>query len=350
MAATGTAPQAPDAVDALTHINNIVTRFCESQMFFTACSLGVFEALAVQPASSTDLAQRLGVHPDPCERLLIGLHQMGLLQRQNGHFLNAPSAAYLTAQSGVPLEALSMWGSLFRQSWNCLGDAVRENSPRWQQAFGATAQETFANLYQDPAALRRFCDLMNAYSIPQGRILADEYNFKPHRCILDVAGGPGGLIIEVGRRHPHLQGIVMDLPPVCEVATEHIAAAGLSDRYTAQFADLFAGPYPTGADVISLSWVLHDWSDDSCNKILRNCHQALPTGGTLLITESVLNEDRSGTPFAVLMSLHMLVLCEPGARERTAEEYRTLLEQNGFRMESLMRLPAPRDLIVAKKV
>lgn len=98
-----------------------------------------------------------------------------------------------------------------------------------------------------------------------------------------------------------------------------------------------------------MSWVLHDWSDETCRKILRNCYDALPSGGALLITESVLNEDLSGPPFAVLMSLHMLVVCEPGAKERSESQYRSLLEETGFRLESLVRLQAPRDLIVARK-
>ena len=45
----------------------------------------------------------------------------------------------------------------------------------------------------------------------------------------------------------------------------------------------------------------------------------------------------------------MLLCCEPGARERSAAEYRSLLEDAGFRQVELMRLDAPRDVIVARK-
>lgn len=106
---------------------------------------------------------------------------------------------------------------------------------------------------------------------------------------------------------------------------------------------------PKRANAVALSWVLHDWNDENCRRILRNCYDALPAGGALLINESVLNDDRSGTDFGVLMSLHMLVLCEPGARERTEAEYRGLLEETGFEVEKLVRLAAPRDLLVARK-
>jgi hypothetical protein len=167
--------------------------------------------------------------------------------------------------------------------------------------------------------------------------------------VLDVAGGPGALSIQIGLKYPHLRGIIMDLPPVCKVAEEYIQANGLTDRFTTQAADLFTGPYPSGVDAITLGWILHDWSDDSCRKILRNCFDTLSSQGMLLIIESVLNNDLSGTQFAVLMSLHMLVVCEPGAKERTEGEYQSLLEESGFRDMEVIRLNAPRDLIVARK-
>jgi len=348
-AATSPKLERPRPIEALNRLNDIVSRYCESQVLITACQLGVFDQLHAGPATAAQLAVRLNVNADACQRLLSGLAQLDLVQRDNEHFQNSPVGEFLTSSSSASLAGLAGW-NIFYPMWGALPDAIREFGPRWQQAHGTTAEQIFANLYKDPQSLRRFAALMSAYSLPQGQILAETFDFSGCNCILDVAGGPGELIIQIGKRHPHIKGIVMDLPPVCEVADEHIAAAGLSDRFRSEFADLLAGPYPAGADVIALSWVLHDWSDETCRKILRNCYDALPSGGALLITESVLNEDLSGTPFAVLMSLHMLVVCEPGAKERSESQYRTLLEETGFHQEALIRLAAPRDLIVATRV
>lgn len=341
---------APDTVEALNRLNEIVTRYCESEMFFAACELGIFERLNGGAATPDELARDLKVHPEACWRLLVGLAHLGLLEQQGERFANTLLSTQATSQAAAPLEPLTIWGGMFAPAWRHLSGAVRECSPRWEQAFGATQQETFANLYRNPEALRRFCGLMSAYSIPQGKLLAETYDFTPHQCVLDVAGGQGGLIIEAGRRYPHLRGIVMDMPPVCALADEAIAAAGLTGRFRSEPRDLFAGPYPEGADAICLGWILHDWNDEHCRQILRNCHDALPDGGMLLITESVLNPDRTGTRFGVLMSLHMLLFCEPGARERTEAEYATLLQETGFHLEKLVRMDAPRDLIIARRV
>jgi len=347
-AAPGIRP-APSALDALNYFNGVVTRYCESQMFFAACNLGVFEQLAAGPATAEELAQKLKVHPDACHRLLVGLAQMGLLHRDADDFSNSDLAHYVSGTTSLPLAPLTAWGNLFYPVWGHLDDAVREYGPRWHQTFGASQEDTFANVYKNPEALRNFCGLMSAYSVPQGTLIAEVFDFSPYHCVLDVAGGVGGLIIEIGKRHAHMNGIVMDLPPVCALADEAIEAAGLTTRYRSEVADLFTGPYPSGGDVISLSWVLHDWNDAHCLQILRHCYNALPSGGALLITESVLADDRSGTPFGVAMSLHMLLLCEPGARERTEDEYRTLLEESGFEMVKVVRLNAPRDLLIARK-
>jgi hypothetical protein len=349
--ATGSAVEsAPDAVEALNHLNEIATRYCESQMVFAGCSLGIFEELANGPASAEELAQRRGFHAEAGRRLLIALSGIGVLTRKGDRFANSGFAEYLAAGAGVPMFPLMPGWKQFYPMWGNLDDAVRECSPRWQQTFGATQADVFANVYKDPAALRGFCGLMSAYSIPQGQLLAHEVDFSRHECVLDVAGGAGGLIVGAGKRYPNLRGIVMDMPPVCEVADETFRAAGLAGRFVSRPADLFEGPYPEGADVITLGWILHDWNDDHCRQILRNCHAALPPGGTLIICESILNPDGSGSPFATLMSLHMLVVCEPGARERTEGEYAELLHSTGFEIERLVRPGAPRDFLIARKI
>ncbi|PWT83003.1 MAG: hypothetical protein C5B57_07665 [Blastocatellia bacterium] len=153
----------------------------------------------------------------------------------------------------------------------------------------------------------------------------------------------------IGLRYPHLRGIITDMEPVCIVAREQIEATGLGDRFTAVAADLMEGPYPQGADVILLGHILHDWSDDTCRRILHHCATALPSGGALLISESVLANDFSGSTVARIKDLLMLVANEPGAREWSESEYESLLNETGFQFSHVVRPDAPRDLLVARK-
>jgi hypothetical protein len=253
-----------------------------------------------------------------------------------------------SSASSVNLGAIAKVNPFYHMFEHLTG-ALREYSPRWQQALGTTPQDAFGTLYADPVRLREFADLMNAISVPQGRLIAEVVDFAPYRCILDVAGGPGGQSIEIGLQHPHLRGVIMDMEPVCVVAQEQIAAKGLSSRFTAVPGDLMTGPYPSGADVILLGHILHDWSDETCLRILRHSAAALPDGGLLLVSESVLSEDFAGRQSANVKDLIMLIANEPGARERTLGEYQDFLERTGFDFVDVIRFEAPRDLIVARK-
>jgi len=319
-----------------------------SQAFVSAHDLGLFDALTPEPASIEEIARQIDIRPVACRRLLTLLVSLGFVERDGDRFRNSEIGELCSSRSTVKLGATSRINPFYAMSAH-LTDALREYSPRWQQTLGVTAADAFAALYADPAGLREFADLMNAISVPQGRLIAERLDFAPYSCIMDVAGGPGGQSIAIGVRHPHLRGIITDLEPVCVVARENIAASGLADRFAAVAADLIAGPYPAGADVILLGHILHDWSDEVCDRILRNCAAALPVGGTLLISESVLHEDFSGSTLTHVKDLLMLLANEPGARERSESEYRGLLDAAGFEITNLLRLDAPRDLLVARK-
>jgi O-methyltransferase domain/Dimerisation domain len=338
-----------DSVDALNRILDISTAFWKSQTFSAACQLGVFEALGEAPATPEDLARRLGVNPLACRRLLVPLRELGLLEQKADQFQNSELGNFCTSTSPVPLEAAST-STFFYHMWEFLPDAVREYSPRWQQVLGAVPDKAFGALYADPKRLRRFTEWLDAFGTPQGQVLADVIDLSTHHCILDVAGGPGSISIQIGLKHRHLRGMVMDIAPVCAIAREHIQRKNIADRFTAVASDLFAGPYPEGADVILLASVLHDWNEPECQVILRNCFEALPGGGLLLVVEKVLNEDFSGARLDDLMQdLHMLLVSRPGARERTEPEYASLLLGAGFECLELKRLAAPRDVILARK-
>ena len=142
-----------------------------------------------------DLSGKLDIHPQGCARLLVVLRNLGLVDRDGELSSNTEVGCYRTSQSSVPMEVFSMWGNPFHHMWEFLPDALREYSPRWQQAVGTTADQVFAALYEDPARLKRFIHLMYANSAPQGMEMAERFDFKPYQCVLYVAGGSGGMAI-----------------------------------------------------------------------------------------------------------------------------------------------------------
>jgi O-methyltransferase domain/Dimerisation domain len=335
-------------VEALNYLADLITSYVAPQAFTAAVKLGVFEELAMGAARPEEIAERIKIHPQGCRRLLSALRVLGLVESDGDQYRNSAIGQYCSSQSSVNLGPIIGFTEPFYHMFEFLPDALREYSPRWQQALGTSQKDVFGALYEDPARIRQFAAFMETLSAPQGQVIADTFDFAPYHCIMDAAGGPGGQAIEIGRRHPHLHGIIMDMAPVCPVAEENIAAAGLSSRFRAVPGDLF-GEFPKGADIVLLGHILHDWSDESCHKILANAADALPSGGALLISESVLAPDYAGSRFTLMKDIAMLVACESGARERTEAEYRGLMEPRGFEFMQTIRLNAPRDLIVARR-
>ncbi|MFZ1177143.1 MAG: methyltransferase, partial [Mycobacterium sp.] len=75
--------------------------------------------------------------------------------------------------------------------------------------------------------------------------------------------------------------------------------------------------------------IIHDWDDDPSVQILRNVRSAAAAGATLLLVEAVIPEDDGGST-AKWTDMEMLII--NNGRERTAGEYRRLLDQAGFQM------------------
>ena len=128
---------------------------------------------------------------------------------------------------------------------------------------------------------------------------------------------------------------------------------GKADRARAEFIRLQCelATLPDDHDVILLSHVLHSFNEAHNHDILRKCYQALPSNGTLVISELLVDDDKTGPAPAALMSLTMLVGAEPGARNYTGAEYHAWLTAAGFHHIEVRRVQAPgaNGIVIAHK-
>ena len=102
---------------------------------------------------------------------------------------------------------------------------------------------------------------------------------------------------------------------------------------------------PRGADLQVLKFILHDWTDEECVRILANCRKALEPGGRVLIVEMLVPPEIR-PDFVMLMDLNMLVVT--GGRERTEEEFGRILSQAGFRLARVTPTMSPFFLLEAR--
>lgn len=81
-----------------------------------------------------------------------------------------------------------------------------------------------------------------------------------------------------------------------------------------------------------MQWILHDWSDEKCLKLLKNCYNAIPDDGKVIILETVLSiipENNAAWKFASQSDVLMMTQ-NPGGKERTEQEFMDLATGAGF--------------------
>ncbi|KAI3862897.1 hypothetical protein MKX03_014853 [Papaver bracteatum] len=112
--------------------------------------------------------------------------------------------------------------------------------------------------------------------------------FNGVESLVDVGGGTGTLIAEIVKANPHIRGINFDLPHVVATAPEQQGIEHVGG-------DMFV--HIVEADAVIMKWIMHDWTDEDCVKILRNCHKAIAKNknGKVIIVDCVLRPDADGS-------------------------------------------------------
>lgn len=77
---------------------------------------------------------------------------------------------------------------------------------------------------------------------------------------------------------------------------------------------------------------MHDWEDDKCIQILRNCREAVPKDkGKVIIVDAVVEEDKNNKLEYVKLMFDMAMMAHTiNGKERTAKEWAYVLTQSGF--------------------
>jgi acetylserotonin N-methyltransferase len=293
------------------------------------------------------LTKTLNANNDALERILDACVGLQLLSREGEEYRNTPVATtYLCKASPDRLTDYINYSNKFLwKLWGNLEDAIREGTNRWYQTFGLEGS-IFENFFKTDDARREFLLSMHGYGLVSSPDVAGAFDLSRFSRLVDLGGATGHLAIAICERFPGITATVLDLPEVCPLAREVIAASPLADRIAVIPGDFFAGELPDG-DLFALARVLHDWAESKVLKLLSRIFDRLPSGGAVLIGEKMIDEDRAGPKWAQMQNLGMLLYCE--GKERTLTEYKALLHRVGFAEVSGVTTPTPLDAILALK-
>jgi predicted O-methyltransferase YrrM len=216
----------------------------------------------------------------------------------------------------------------------------------WQaKSDGADWHESM----KDESFAQSFTELMNCRGIAFGQKLAAALTpqLENRQHLLDIGGGSGIYSATMVARHPHLRATVLEQPPVDALARREIERLGLSDRVCVASADMFRDPWPTDADIILLSNVLHDWDATEAKQIVARAAEALLPGGLIIVHGAIINAEKTGPlPVAEYSALLMNITQGKCYSER---EYADFLRPHGFETQPYQGTCGDRGFLTAQK-
>jgi SAM-dependent methyltransferase len=309
--------------------------FMVSKTLFAAIELGVFAAVGPDGATSAEIGERCSIPQRSARAITDLMVDAGLLVRDGDRLRNAPDAeAFLAGRGPFDLRPLSRyWDTVSYPTWARAATAFRT-----RQGVRGDLDEEQAEAYESAVAL---------VTAETAADLAREYDFGPHRRILDVGGGLGTFLKPILQRHAHLTATLVELPDVAALVAQQTATGPLAARLEAVGADFFTDPLPTGHDAILAANVVHLFDPERIVELLRRLREVVSPDGRLLLVDWW-RTDAVPHPAARFGAGEFLMIS--GGDLYQVDEVAQWLGETGWRFVGLQALPPPSGVIVAEPV
>lgn len=304
-----------------------------ARLTYVAAKLKLSDLLKDGPRTAEQLATATSVQPPALYRVLRALASVGIFEEiKGGRFKLTPLAA--TLQTGVP-GSLQAWTLMINEkytwdSWEELLHGIKTHEIPFVKAHGMMP---FEYLERHPEDLAVFGESMTSLSGTENPAIASAYPFSKIGTLVDVGGGHGSLLATILRANPKLHGVLFDQASVIARAQQdqHVTAAGINERCTLKAGNFFE-EVPAGGDAYIMKYILHDWNDEQCVNILRNCRAAMNQKGRVLVVDNVIPPGNDPS-WGKLLDIQMLII---GGRERTKKEFAAMFAEAGLKMTRIV--------------
>jgi cyclopropane fatty-acyl-phospholipid synthase-like methyltransferase len=316
-------------------IMRVASGFMTAKYLFVASEVGLFAGLADGPLGLDDLARRLGLPRHTTRILADALVTLGLVERRDDRYENAPaSAVSLAGRTATDLRPL-------------LRFLDQLNYPLWQQLEAAVRTAAVARGELTAEQQQIYSEGVEALTAGTARALATRYDFRPHRRLLDLGGGTGSFLLTVLGQAPHLAGTLFDAPAVAAIARQRLAATSVAGRVEIIGGDFFRDPIPEGHDVVLVANVLHLFGPERNRVLLRQLRGRTTDGGRLLLVDLWTDATHTQPPFAALMAGQFLLHSSEGD-VYSVDEAASWLGDTGWQLVEEQALTGTWSLLVAE--
>lgn len=293
---------------------------------YTAAQLKIPDLLATGARSSDEVARETGSDANATYRLMRSLASAGVLAEtaERRFELTELGETLVSDAPGSMRDWVLFSGSSnYVDAWQDLLATVRTGEPAWDRARGIPF---FDYLGEHPDEAAVFNRAMTSLSSWEVEAVLEDFDFGEFEVLVDIGGGEGSFLASILKTTPESRGVIFDQPGTIVGTPSFLAQECLSARCEVVAGDFFES-VPAGGDAYLLKYIVHDWDDEAAIKILTNCRRAMTADARILLFETVI-PGPDEPHYAKLQDLEMLVLL--GSRERTVDDYRSLLERAGL--------------------
>lgn len=308
-----------------------------AQYLMVANEVGIFEALADEELSLDELVARTEL-PERSVRIVSdALVALGYLEKGDGRYRNTPvTFTFLSGCTPADLRPyVRMAHRVEYARWGDFEDVVR--------AGGRAGVDVFQTPSEQQHILSEGIAAMTG---PAAMQLAETYDFGRFNRLLDVGGGAGFHLQAVLDRYPDLGGTLFELQPVAALARYRLAAFVDAGRAEVVDGDIFDDPLPSGHDVVLLCHIIHLFTPDRIETLLRRIRDRVEAGAHLLLVDFWTNAERTEPTGAVLSAGIFYGIS--GGDVYSVEEAEAWLARTGWTVVGHRPLAGPQSLIEAE--
>ncbi|KAE9615111.1 hypothetical protein Lal_00048475 [Lupinus albus] len=329
-------------LQAQSHIWNHIFSFINSMSLKCAVDLGIPDVIHNygQPMPLSKLIASLSIPPSKTcfiYRLMRILIHSNFFSEQNVTEKNELEVEYVLTDASILLLKdnpfsmrpflNAMLDPILTKPWYDLSAWLENDDPTPFEKKHGMALWDYAGHH--PNLNHFFNDAMECDAPFVSSVLIEKYKetFKGFESLVDVGGGTGDVAKAIASSFPQLECVVFDLPHV-------VTGSQGSDNLKYVGGNMFEAIPPT--DVILLKWILHDWNDEECVKILKKCREAITSKGKyvgkVIIIDIVIseNEKRGDKSLETQLFFDMLMMVLVSGRERNEKEWAKLIFSSGF--------------------
>jgi 2-polyprenyl-3-methyl-5-hydroxy-6-metoxy-1,4-benzoquinol methylase len=303
----------------------------------------VFDLLDQKPQTVAELAAQSGASVRGLSAILNALVGLEFLARRGNRYALTPeSAAFLV--STKPAYHGGFFRHMTRQvlpNWLQLTEAVRTGEPVVAANDQGEGQKFFAE----------FVEGLFPLSYKAAQVMGEHLGIPKASSpisVLDIGAGSGVWGIALAHQSPHVTIHAVDWPTVLEVTRTVAERHGLGSRLHTVAGDLLEADFGSGHQVATIGHILHSEGRERSRQLLLKTFAALAPGGTVVISEFMPNEDRTGPPMPLIFAVNMLLHTAEGDTF-TFAEIAGWLKEAGFTKPRLLEAPAPSPLVLATR-